>query len=133
MDVNRPVTIPEAARALGVSDSTLRRWLKAGAPVVRRGRKGRGGQTLIDVGAVQAWRGMPGTPVGISASQVAGLVAKGVEDAFRDADGPHKAAAAALMVATWYHVSARILEAMGDPDPDIIPPEVERLLQIAHR
>lgn len=33
----RPV--PEAARALGVSSSTLRRWMRAGALVARRGRR----------------------------------------------------------------------------------------------
>ena len=48
--------LPEAARALGVSTSTLRRWMQAGAPVARRGRRGRGCRALLDPVAVQAWR-----------------------------------------------------------------------------
>src|SRR5690606_32463639 len=48
--------IPAAAAQLGVSTPTLKRWLRQGAPVARRGRRGRGCRTLIDPEAIRAWR-----------------------------------------------------------------------------
>ena len=51
------VGIAEAAQSLGVHPSTLWQWLAAGAPVSRRGRKGRGSsKTLVDLEALRAWR-----------------------------------------------------------------------------
>ena len=51
------VTLPVAARELGVSVPALRREIARGAPVARRGGRGRGRATLVDVAAVRAWRG----------------------------------------------------------------------------
>lgn len=50
------VTIPEAAAALGISQRELKAWIAAGAPVHRRGRRGRGCSTTLIVPALSAWR-----------------------------------------------------------------------------
>lgn len=50
------VPVPAAAAALGVPVGTLGRWMRQGCPVARRGRRGRGCATLVDVQAVAEWR-----------------------------------------------------------------------------
>ncbi|KQP35863.1 helix-turn-helix domain-containing protein [Pseudorhodoferax sp. Leaf274] len=45
------VTCAEAAAQLGVSPSQVRRWVQAGAPVVREGRP-----MLVEVADLQRWR-----------------------------------------------------------------------------
>lgn len=49
------VTVKQAAEALGVHVQTLRRWTRAGCPVVRAGHRG-GPPALYDLDAVRAWR-----------------------------------------------------------------------------
>jgi transposase-like protein len=45
---DRPCTVPEAARKLGIPRGTLERWLRElGAPVEWRGKKGRGHSTRV--------------------------------------------------------------------------------------
>lgn len=68
-----PVPVPAAARELRVSEITLRRWVRDGAPVVLRGGRGRGNATLICPDAVRAWR--DGGVVGLSPEDIAGAVA----------------------------------------------------------
>lgn len=51
-----PLPIEQAAQALGVSEVTLRRWLRAGAPQAARGRRGRGHVALIDPAEVRDWQ-----------------------------------------------------------------------------
>lgn len=48
--------IAQAAQALGVSSITLRRWIAQGAPVAKRGSRGRGHSTLVIPAAVLAWK-----------------------------------------------------------------------------
>jgi hypothetical protein len=50
------VNITDAATACGVNVKTVRRWLREGAPQVQPGRRGRGGQALLDPSAIEAWR-----------------------------------------------------------------------------
>ena len=50
-----PVPAPQAARELGRHPATVSRWLAAGAPVVRPGRRGRGGSALVDVEQLRQW------------------------------------------------------------------------------
>jgi hypothetical protein len=47
--------IHEAARELGVSVPTLRRWVAQGAPTVRAGWVGRGNGSRVHVEAVRQW------------------------------------------------------------------------------
>lgn len=46
----------EAARALKVSESTVRRWVRDGAPSARPGKPGRGNGALLDLGDLARWR-----------------------------------------------------------------------------
>lgn len=48
--------VDAAARVLGVPVGTVRRWIRDGAPVARRGRRGRGHAVLVDPEAVTRWR-----------------------------------------------------------------------------
>ena len=51
-----PVPVPDAAARLGIRPGTLRRWLRQGCPIARRGSRGRGRAVLVDPDAVRAWR-----------------------------------------------------------------------------
>ena len=52
----RGIDLNSAARELGVSRITLRRWIQAGAPVIRPGRPGPGKGTLVLPDALRRWR-----------------------------------------------------------------------------
>jgi len=49
------VSLVEAARELGVSVSTIRRWIRDGAPTVSLGGPGRGKGSRVDVQELRAW------------------------------------------------------------------------------
>jgi hypothetical protein len=52
----QPVSVPVAARALGCSPETLRRWIReSGCPAILGGR-GRGKGARVDVDVARAWR-----------------------------------------------------------------------------
>jgi len=132
--------IPSAALELKVSEATLRRWIARGAPVARRGRRGRGGAALIDVGAIEAWRGSSCSTdaVRVFASELPELVADAVDGFFRAISGPHKRELAAALAGTWYVVTTRLLDRLrrdcGDiPEVDSVPQCIERLRQIGHK
>lgn len=131
----RPV--PEAARELGISPPTLKRWIRAGAPVARRGRRGRGCRTLVDPEAVDAWRRAQGGEDALRA--LAGRLPEIVGDAMAEAHrlAPDKRGAAWAAVAGWQlsvaavfdHLRARGVE-LADP---AIPEKIDRLRKIANR
>src|SRR5690606_35936660 len=93
----------EAALALGVSPSTLRRWVAAGCPVARRGRRGRGCQTLFDPVAVLAWREVGRGDVDAALRDLAGripeLLGAALAEAYRLA--PDKRGSAWTAAAGW--------------------------------
>jgi|SRR5690606_20728165 len=133
--------LPEAARALGVSTPTLKRWIRQGAPVARRGRRGRGCRTLIDPEAIRAWRQAQDADhaqVEAALRALAGCIpqvlADAVEEAFRLA--PDKRGAAWTACAAWQLSVVAVLDhlrACGADisDPDTIPESIERLRKIA--
>lgn len=132
------LTLPKAAAALGVSPRTLGRWIDAGAPVARRGRRGRGDATLIDPAAVRAWRRAQGGADALRAfaGRVPELLAIAHVEAYEMAHGP-KAAAAANTCATWYLSAMTLLDALRAEVPDIgelqaLPVEIERLRKIGN-
>lgn len=51
-----PEPIGAAARKLGVSPSTVRRWIQNGAPCVHPGESGRGHGALVFVDELRRWR-----------------------------------------------------------------------------
>lgn len=50
-------TVQEAALHFGVSVETVRRWLRAGAPCLSPGSVGPGHGALVDLAALERWRG----------------------------------------------------------------------------
>lgn len=50
------VTLARAARELGKSESTLRAWVRRGAPTARPGEAGRGRGALVVVQDLERWR-----------------------------------------------------------------------------
>jgi hypothetical protein len=135
---DRPLPLPAAAAALGVSTPTLRRWLRRGAPVARRGGRGPGRAALVDPGAVRAWRN-PRT-VGVDARVLAAVLpdklAQVLAEAHREIDGPHKRAAAGVIAGAWYCATVAILDELRLHDPaipelDVLPDAIQRLRRIA--
>lgn len=130
--------IRQAARVLSASESTLHRWIAAGAPVARRGRRGRGHVTLIDPQAIQAWRAAAGgDDVDAALHSLAGhigeLLADAAFEAFRLA--PDKRGAAWVAAAAWqlsvFALHDHLAEHIGElPQPEI-PETIERLRKIA--
>lgn len=55
MSVERGLSVPQAARALGKSESTVRRWVRNGAPTITLGRDGRGCGSRVDLAALRRW------------------------------------------------------------------------------
>lgn len=133
--------IDEAARALGVAPSTLRRWIALGAPVARRGRRGRGHVTLIDPEAIEAWRAAKagGDDVDAVLRSLAGalpeLLADAAFEAFRLA--PDKRGAAWAAAAAWQLSAFALHDLLAEhvgalPEPTAIPEPIERLRKIAN-
>lgn len=126
-----------AAAVLGVSLPTLRRWIDDGAPVVRRGRRGRGKTTLVDPAAVQAWR-MPNTasPLHGVGAAIAGRAleasANATAELHRSLTGPFKVEAAQVSVAVWYVVAVAFLDELRAHDAtveelSVLPHPIARL------
>ena len=131
--------LPEAARALGVSTSTLRRWVRDGAPVARRGRRGRGCRALVDPVAVQAWREGERGDADDALRELAGRVPEMVGDAMAEAHrlAPDKRGAAWVAVAAWQLTIGAIFDHLAEqiddlPEPEV-PEQIERLRKIATR
>lgn len=133
--------VPQAARALGTSTGTLRRWIDAGAPVARRGQRGRGRATLVDPAAITAWRRREGgtDALAILAARLPELLADAAASAHRSApDKRDPAGAAWCLCAAWQLGVATVVDAIREagadiPDPAAIPEGIERLRKIAMR
>lgn len=123
--------IPEAAQRLGVSPTTLRRWIAEGAPVARHGRRGRGGGALLRPSEVAAWRHSQVVPrASVSVERLATIVATVCGELFDATDGwPRRAALAGLSAAIGYAITAEIAEELGQQEPPLHP-ELIRLRAI---
>lgn len=137
------VPIDTAAEALGVSKTTLRRWVAAGAPVAHRGGRGRGRSTLVDIAAVQAWRRQGEDAradlARVLACEMSELVGEAVSEAFRLAPDKRDARGAAWVAcAAWQHVVSALMDRLRMenaelPDVETVPESMERLRKIATR
>lgn len=130
----------EAARALNTSETTLRRWIDAGAPVARRGRRGRGHVTLVDPAAVEAWlaaKADDGTAAALHslAGALPEILANAVAEAHRLA--PDKRGAAWTAAAAWQlsvlAIHDHLAERVGELPAPEIPEKVEYLRKIANK
>jgi len=137
--VHTVVTIVEAAAALGIDVRTVSRDIAAGLPVVRKGRRGRGGATLIDLELYRAQRERAATNADLTlrtlAAELPELLAAAVDETFREACGPHKRALAGELAGAWYRCTTAILDRIrrdvpGIPELDTIPELISRLRHI---
>lgn len=133
------LTIPDAARALGVSVSSMRRMVENGAPVARRGGRGRGRATLIDLAALRAWQRPSGRLVApvVLARTLPTAISAALATAYRDLDRNDKRALAGIFAAAWYVATCAALDELRALDPavpelDDVPEEIARLRKIAN-
>ena len=122
---------------LGVSSSTLKRMLKAGAPQAKKGRAGRGGGALFDVDAIRAWQRQEKMEdaLRVFAAELPEVVAAACEECFKLVDGAHKKPSADVLAGVWYVVSHDLLQHIGKVVPvggiRTVPEPIKRLRQIA--
>jgi hypothetical protein len=136
----RLVTIVEAARELGVDARTVCRDIAGGlVPILRKGRRGRGCPTLIDLEAYRARREK--TAVGAEcalrafAAEVPELLAEAMELAFREVCGPHKRAIAGELAGAWYRCTTALLDRLRRdvptlPELDTVPESISKMRHI---
>ncbi len=120
--------LAEAAREMGLTTATLRRWVQQGAPTERPGSVGRNHGALVDPAALRRWRyGEPGAPR--SDMEAIETIAQAFEDFFRRDSGldapahrclgiPDREAAALLVVLfeyVWQRLVGRELTAEDAP------------------
>lgn len=126
--------LADAAHALEVSESTLQRWIAAGAPIARRGYRGRGRRTLIEVEAVRAWRRQGDDDradyARALAGQLPGLIGDACAEALRLA--PDKRDGAWIVVCVWQLVTGALLDSLRTdaadlPEPTVVPEAIERI------
>lgn len=98
----------------------MRRWIGDGAPVARRGGRGRGRSTLVDVAALSAWRsGHAEDYPHILAGEVSEIVAAAMYEAFVAIEGPHKRAAAGVLAGAWYLATSALLDRLRQDATDV--------------
>ena len=148
MDGLEVLTLDQAARRLGKSPCTVRRWIAKGAPTVSLGKEGRGNGSLVDLDQVRRWRagiaGLDIQPPGETDSLQ--RLATALWDVFkRDAgvgDGGYPAhrllgirdyQAAALLVEVYERHAQDLTGSIPDPLPTEIQLLVSLVRQTAHK
>lgn len=63
------VPVHEAAKHFDVDEVTVRRWISKGCPCVRRGRRGPGLGSLLDLRQVEQWRGVSKAAPGLTTDE----------------------------------------------------------------
>lgn len=102
------MTVTETAQHFQVDPATVRRWIEAGCPCVRKGMPGPGRGAQLDLDAVRAWRGM-GEAIEPDPKQTLERIASALRQALIEdradlrADVSREDAAAVLLV-TWDRV-----------------------------
>lgn len=97
-------SVTEAACYFAVDQSTIRRDIQRGCPVLCRGSRGPGRGARLDLREVAAWRGRASGQVGLTPDQVLQRLAAALLSALEEnhldvrADISREAAAAALLV-----------------------------------
>lgn len=134
------VPVADAAAHQGVSESTLRRWVSRGCPVVQQGRRGRGCAMLLDPEAVTHWRHATDAEAAMLeiASALPHVLADAIEHIHHDIENdPAKRRMAGLLAVAWYATTCAVLDRLRErcpsvPDVASLPEPIERLRKIAH-
>jgi hypothetical protein len=132
-----PLTRPQCAAALGVTDKQLRKMIHDGAPTVRRGHRGRNGSTLLDPIAINSWLADAGNRAAAEHRKVVDAMIREVatwhELKFRSESGPHKLALAGNIVESFVATATIIRSQFGLPPlaPEAYPEFIRRLIKIA--
>lgn len=125
------LTIGQAAVALDLPESTLQFWIsRKGCPVARKGGRGRGRATMIDVAAVRAWmagRDQPATTAPTTerdvmrayAERLPDLLAQAMFAAYCAVESPAKRQLAASVAVAWYRAASQELDRLRDLWPDV--------------
>ena len=132
------VPVTAAAAILHISTPTLKRWIAAGAPVARRGRRGRGALTLVDPVAVEAWRASQCVTLAAAAAAIPDVVAEAMAAALIEAEGLPKQRMAGFLAGCWYRATTAVLDHLREHDPAVgdavaLPLAIERLRKISQR
>ena len=123
------MTIEQAADSLDLPVSTLRFWIdRRGCPTVRRGGRGRGNATLVDVAAVRHWlagRDQPTPPTTehdvmlAYAQRLPDLLAQALYRAWCAVESPAKRQLAVQVALAWDSVTTAELDRLRDRWPDV--------------
>jgi len=130
------VTLIEAARALGISPSTLRRWCAQGCPH-QPGRRGNGGAARYDPELIRRWRaGDLEVSYHALAAELHQAAAGALFEQWRAIEGPSKRRDAGLVAACWFIFATATTDVLRQRDSTIaeprLPSEIRHLRQIAH-
>jgi hypothetical protein len=138
----QPVPIRVAADRLGVGVPTVRRMLRAGAPQARRGRKGRGGQALLDANAIRAWQasrnGTGGHVAALEAfaAQIPDVVAQEIWRVFLLCHDkpPDRRTLPGAFAALWYAIAKALRDRIAIEAPNVAdiaetPAQIDLLLR----
>lgn len=130
--------IGSAAKELHVSVSTLRRMIAQGAPVAKRGGRGRGKQALIDPKAIEAWLDSCDGEAALYAfsCRVPELLADAIAEAYKVA--PNKQDVPFLLCWVWQSAVIEILDYLKTKSPEIntdpeIPESIARIRKLVSK
>ena len=120
MPAQRILPLAACAVALGLTVRQLRYAVHQGAPVARRGHKGRGGATLVVPAAISAWMQERGDYTAVQARwkiarEFERTLAESLVLLVRNEDGPHKRALARSHVLTFEFTANRQRSQLGLP------------------
>jgi hypothetical protein len=120
MPAQRILPLAACAVALGLTVRQLRYAVRQGAPVARRGHKGRGGATLVVPAAISAWMQERGDYTAVQARwkiarEFERTLAESLVLLVRNEDGPHKRALARSHVLTFEFTANRQRSQLGLP------------------
>ncbi len=111
--------LPAAAAELDVSVVTLRRWIRAGAPLARRGQRGRGKRALVCPEAVAQWRAAQAPSLAVAASGLPDILAAALADALEQAENLPKQRMAGFVAGAWYLATVAALDHLRAFDPAV--------------
>lgn len=130
--------IAQAARAMGERPGTVRRWVREGCPVTRRGARGRGRATELDPDEVRRWRQADAREAVVLelAGHLPEMLAVATAESWRLATGIDKRRLAGVLCALWYLCSTAILDRLREQCPSVpdltrLPERIEALQKIA--